>query len=799
VRAALGRLLAGATLLAACSRDARPNLLLVTLDTTRADRIGAYGDAGARTPTLDLLAARGVLFERAFASTPVTLPSHTSMLTGLGPERHGVLDNGRFVAADSLDSVAERLAAAGYRTAAFVAAFVLDASFGLDQGFQVYDDDIDARDDPLSVSVARRPGEAVTDRALAWLAGSDQPFFAWVHYYDVHDPRHAPPPFDAIEDRYAGALAYVDAQLARLLAGVDAAAGGRETLVVVAGDHGEGLGEHDESSHGTLVYDSTLHIPLLAAGASFASGLRSAAFARAADVAPTLLAAAGLAATGLDGVALQTLAAAGPGGERFAYFQTSIPLYSFGWARLAGVRSERWKYTAEPAPAELYDVLADPGETRNLAAAEPEQAARMEREFRRLAPKEPMANAAPALSVDVAERLADLGYASVAPPPEGTPVPDPRRFAQLPGLVQSARALAQRGHVAASIEALEILAGAPVARPLALMNLGIVLLAADRPDDAVVAFTEFRRRSPTPEAQARLVQALLAAQKFGAAARVASEQPATLAVPDERLLLLRAQALLAAGRSAEAQAVVDDLLRRDASNERAALVASEIRRAGGASAAQEIERSQAWLAAHGDGWRMRGQLARLLAEVGRANQAVRLLESQPSIPPEHLRVLAEIARQHGNPQKAAERYQALLALRPGDFAARRELAFLAGDLGRFEQALDLYAELIAADPGDATLRVERGATYVQMRRAGEAEAEFRRAAELDPELPEAHFNLGVLLSQTGRAEEAIRELGAATELEPGYARAHLELARLYRRRGDLEAANRQAAQAVEAQ
>jgi len=288
----LGFLLAGLLALSACQADPRPNVLLITLDTTRADHLGAMGDTAARTPTLDALAARGALFERAYASTPRTLPSHTTILTGLEIDQHRVRDNGQFFARDAGETLAERLGARGYATAAFVAAAVLDSVFGLDRGFDIYDDDIPWDQRPLNRTVPQRRGEVVVDHARAWLEQRPRgPFFLWVHLYDPHSPRDPPAPFAAMEDPYAAEIAYADAQVARLLDAVERATAGQDTLIVVIGDHGESLGEHDEPTHGITAYDSTLHVPLIAVGPGFPPGERTARFVQSVDVTPTILAA----------------------------------------------------------------------------------------------------------------------------------------------------------------------------------------------------------------------------------------------------------------------------------------------------------------------------------------------------------------------------------------------------------------------------------------------------------------------------------------------------------------------------
>jgi choline-sulfatase len=427
----------------ACARDERPNVVLVTLDTTRADRLGVMGHAPSRTPVLDALAARGVVYERAYASVPLTLPSHATMLTGLEPPRHRLHDNGRLPLPAEIPTVAERLAAAGYETGAFVAAFVLDSAFGLDRGFARYDDDIAPQRDPLRQEVPRRRADVVTDRALGWLdQARGGPFFLWVHYYDVHVPRRPPAPYDAVDDPYDGALAYVDAELGRLFDGVARAGGDRPTLTIVIGDHGEALGEHDELTHGLLAYDATLHVPLVVSGPGFPAGTRSTALARTADVAPTIVAAAGVPALpDVDGRPLGTPAP----DDLVGYFESFGPSYRLGWARLGGVRTGRWKLTAEPEPIELYDTVADPGETANRAADEPAVVTDLTAQWMRV---RPAADEAPAArpTAAVEEQLAALGYLDVAPVvPAGAP--DPRRFVAATTLIDAAQTRAAEGFI----------------------------------------------------------------------------------------------------------------------------------------------------------------------------------------------------------------------------------------------------------------------------------------------------------------------------------------------------------------
>jgi arylsulfatase A-like enzyme len=261
--------LCAALAVAACSGsktpDARPNVLLITLDTVRADRLGCYGYARARTPNLDALAKRGVRFERAYATVPYTLPAHASILTGLYPPAHGLHVNFQGSVPAEAQSVAAGFQAAGYRTGALVASGVLDRRFGLARGFDSYDD---LHDRPLNQSSqVERPGSEVSAAAVKWLEqASSKPFFAWVHFYDAHDPYEPPEGFRDFAEPYDGEIAFVDVQVGRLVAALERLGKLANTWIVVVADHGEAFGEHGEFGHGLLVYDSTMHVPLIVAG-----------------------------------------------------------------------------------------------------------------------------------------------------------------------------------------------------------------------------------------------------------------------------------------------------------------------------------------------------------------------------------------------------------------------------------------------------------------------------------------------------------------------------------------------------
>ncbi len=358
-----------------CARDgaARPgaNVLLVTLDTVRADRVGCYGGAVA-TPALDRLAREGVRFAQASSPAPLTLPAHASLLSGLLPPAHGLRNNGAGAFPADRPTLATALAARGYRTAAFLGAFVLDRRFGLDRGFATYDDEIERGPDTAPSLEAERRGDQVVDRALAWLerpGENDQPFFLWVHLYDAHAPYAPPAPF---RERHAGRpydgeVAFADAQVGRLLAALDRLGLAGDTVVAVAADHGEALGEHGELTHGFFLYEPTLHVPLLLrAPGNFRGGTVVETPVGLADLGPTLsgLVEGGLAVAAPEGLAGRDLSAALLAGEEppaaDLYAETHYPEV-FGWSRLAALRRREVKYVDAPRP-ELYDLRRDPGE-----------------------------------------------------------------------------------------------------------------------------------------------------------------------------------------------------------------------------------------------------------------------------------------------------------------------------------------------------------------------------------------------------------------------------------------------------
>jgi arylsulfatase A-like enzyme/cytochrome c-type biogenesis protein CcmH/NrfG len=388
--------------LAACkpSGTARPadtvtplrpvNLVVVTIDTLRADRLHCYGNKDIETPTLDALAARGVLFENAVAQTPLTPPSHASIFTGTNPNVHHVRNTGGFALQASPIPMAKILQAQGWDTAAFIGASVLKKAAGFSQGFDVYDDQMPKQEKGREeIEYPERRASVVVDHALDWLnAQSGKSFFVWLHLYDPHEPYDPPAPFHEKykHNLYDGEIAYTDQQLGRFLDAMAKKTPAANTLLVVLADHGESLGEHGEFNHGIFLYDATLHIPFLIAGPGVPAGVRVQQQARTIDVLPTVLdLMGGKAPATAQGVSLTPAFSGKSVQTTYSYEETLYPKMNMGWSELRGIRTARWKYIRAPRP-ELYDLAQDPSEQTNVLDSHPKEFRELEAQLKALSP-----------------------------------------------------------------------------------------------------------------------------------------------------------------------------------------------------------------------------------------------------------------------------------------------------------------------------------------------------------------------------------------------------------------------------
>ncbi|MFN0197538.1 MAG: sulfatase-like hydrolase/transferase [Planctomycetaceae bacterium] len=479
-------------------RRPQVNILLITLDTTRADRIGCYGYRAAQTPTIDRLASQGTLFERALAPIPLTLPSHASMLTGLYPPEHGLITNGHSTLPTTIPTLADSLSEKGYSTAAFVAAFVLGEKFGLSKGFDVYDDDLSTAAPNPDELHRFRDGKFVTDNAIKWLAQhaehrADAPFFCWVHLYDPHDPyiEHR----DQYGDRFAGRaydaeIAYVDDQIKRLIDLLASTQLDQNTVIVIVGDHGEGLGDHGERLHGHMLYESTVRVPLIVYRPGVVSaGNKVSTTVSLIDLYPTLLElTGGTPPKPVSGQTLVPLLEGKSAAERSCYVQTDEPYFESLWSPLRSITNDRWKYVRTTKP-ELYDLTADPGERNNLIAERPEMVHELEEQLADIEKQmTPAFGTSVADSEEDRKMLESLGYTGgkVGGTTDGKPLSDIKDMISALNRSQTAVELIYEKKYAEAVEILEQVTEEVPNYFKALLNLGYSYLELKRYDEAIV-------------------------------------------------------------------------------------------------------------------------------------------------------------------------------------------------------------------------------------------------------------------------------------------------------------------------
>lgn len=344
----------------------RFNLLLITIDTLRADRVSCYSSEHLKTPHIDSLAEQGVLFSRAFAHAPITLTSHACILLGTTPLRHGVHDNANFIVKKDFLTLAEHLKNYGYSTAAFIGGYPLDSRFGLDQGFDVYDDEYSAQS-PQKWAYKERKAEVVVVRALKWLKSQKSPWFLWIHYFDPHNPYEPPEPYKTLykNQLYDGEVAYVDSALEKLIKYLKENKFFENTMVVFTADHGESLGQHGEETHGYLAYNTTLWVPLIICIPGLKPGKVDQQIAHV-DIFPTVCDVLKIEKPSfLQGISLLPAINGKKLPVRAIYFESLYPYYSRGWAPLYGYIHEHEKFIDSPLP-EFYDLEKDFDEHKNL-------------------------------------------------------------------------------------------------------------------------------------------------------------------------------------------------------------------------------------------------------------------------------------------------------------------------------------------------------------------------------------------------------------------------------------------------
>ena len=739
----LGRLLSGV------SRD-QLNLLVVTLDTTRADRLGAYGATQIQTPVFDRLAREGVLFEQTESVAPLTLPAHVSIFTGRFPPEHGVRDNGGFFVSPTETTLATVLKGAGFQTGAVVGAYVLDGKWGLNHGFDTYIDDFDTAKVRGLGGAVQRPANEVVDRALPWLEKvKDRRFFAWLHFYDAHTPYDPPEPFKtAYAARpYNGEIAFADSQLGRVIDFLERQGLMERTVIAVIGDHGESLDEHGEASHGFFIYESTSRVPFIIR-APFAglAGRRVADPVRAVDLTPSVLDLLHVATpTNLSGaslVPLMTGAVRELGLE--TYSESMYPLHHFGWSDVRAMRLGRFKVFDAPRP-ELYDLERDPDEAHNLAAERrvvtDQMLARLQKLSAQFSAAAPSSLPAPAVDPEVRSRLAALGYVgsfvATSASPRGDRA-DPKDKIALFNLMNAARETGKTG-VDSFEQAVALLRQVVAGDPQVIdawFMLGNEHFKVRRFTDAISYFRK-----------------------------------ALALKPDYDLALINmANSYRALGQDEAAMAGYEQYLRVDPKNAYVHYQMGEIDLDRGDRAAAERRFREA-LAIDAKVAPARVAIGVLAFDRGdlpaAEHEILSALEIKADVRLAHFN-LALIAESREDWRKAEAEYQRELQFHPDAFKAAFNLSRLYERLGNRKGSTDALEQAIAANDTFAEGYFYLARAWLNGGDLDRAEAMARKGLDVGPHSSEAalgHYVLAGVFSKRGRLADAERELRAGRALE----------------------------------
>jgi len=615
------------------------DVLLITVDTLRADAVGAYGNHRGATPVIDRLAAAGVRFGAAHAHNVVTLASHANILSGKYPMDHGIRDNAGFRFPQNIETLATILKAHGYRTGAFVSAFPLASRFGLNRGFDVYDDSfVDTQMRPVFLEQERAGPETVA-HAMQWLGGAGHPYFCWIHLYEPHFPYNPPEPFKSRfrDSPYLGDVATADAALAPLVDPIVAQRRNGRTLIVVTADHGESLGEHEEATHGIFAYESTLHVPLIVYEPARFSARVVSAPAGHVDLLPTILDALSIRVPGdLRGRSLLSVLDGGPPPSAdVTYFEALSGSLNRGWAPLSGVIRNRLKFVDLPVP-ELYDLDADPGERHNLAESQRDRLAEMRAALSSFAAGN-HENPRRGETSEARERLRSLGYITTAANPASTAytaADDPKHLIRLDAMLHDVARLYLAGDLPAALARCRDLVSQRPTMVVSLMELAHLERANGSMPKAIDALRGAVAVNPEePQAVSLLVAYLTQAGRPREAVEVVTPY---LARPDAdvQILVSGALALTSAGRHADALSALMKARSQEPGN------------------------------------------AMLLVETGTV-----LLGS-------------------GDRDRARQEFDAALRLNPNVARAHTSLAVMAAEDGRHDQAIAHWRQAIALDPGE---------------------------------------------------------------------------------------------------
>ena len=725
------------------------NVVVVTLDTLSARHLSQYGSNRIETPAFGRVAAEGVLFEQATATVPLTLPSHTSMFTGTYPMFHGVRDNGGYYVPEDSETLAEVLRDAGYRTGGFVAAFVVDSRWGLDQGFERYYDDFNFREfERISLDSVQRPGDEVMDAALAWMDEvKEERFFSWIHLYDPHWPYEAPEPWASRVSGYSDApydaeVLFTDSLVGRLLDWLDESALADDTLLVLIGDHGESLGRHREGAHGFFIYDASMQVPFLlrAPYRQIGRGLRIPAQVRGIDLMPTVLGLVGVPVPEpVQGVSLAPLA---DGSESdlglWAYSESLYPRNHYGWSPLRSLRNGLLHFIAAPRP-ELFEVLDDPGEATNLAPDRPGQVRQLEARLDQLVAElgnEGAEEQAPeTLDEDTRAQLAALGYlggSSRVRVNEDEPLADPKDKIVLYNLLKAAGTDSSEERVEEAMTKVQRVLAEDPGILEAHFILGNLFVKQEDWDGAIGAYREALSLDP-------------------------EYKSAILGLADAYRL---------ADRLDEAAAGYRRLLELDPNDNQAFYHLAEIH-----AAREEYEAALevlAGLEATGEerapARNLKGQCLLSLGRLDEAEAELRLALEMDDLLSDAWFNLALLFEERGDGSRAIEAYETRLEMAPKDFRSHFNVAKLYGALGDQDRMEASFRAAIGHNDEFAVGHLYLAKALLDRGELPEAEETALRGLALEPEpemAPLGHLVLADIYNRQGRTAEAEREVRRA--------------------------------------
>ncbi len=726
------------------------NLVIITLDTTRADHVGAYGSRDVETPALDRLAREGVLFEQAMTSAPLTLPAHASILTGRFPPEHGVRDNGGFFLGPDQTTLAEILGPQGFKTGGFVAAYVLDSKWGIGQGFDTYVDDFDvSKSRGRSLGEIQRPANEVVDKALPWIdTVKDGPFFAWLHFYDPHTPYAPPEPYRTKYKGhpYRGEVAFTDSQVGRVVEFLESRGLLEHTVIAVLGDHGESLGDHGEDAHGFFIYEAATHVPfIIRAPLDSARGRRVADPVRVVDLLPTALDLMALPAAqqvaGKSLVPLMTGAAIELGLEGYA--EAMYPLHHYGWSDLRAMRSGRFKVIDAPRP-ELYDIETDPGEQTDIYQQRRAVGDQMITRLRAIEQSfEKVSAALPPSDIDpeVRARLAALGYVgsfvATANDPR-TARPDPKDKIPLFNLLGEARDLAPAKGSFAAVTAIlrKVLAEDPQVID-GWFSLGNAYFKERRHKEAIEYFR--RALALKPDYDLAVINIAAAYRQLGDddAALAGFEHYLTIDPKDAYVRYQMGEIWLDRGDLDRAEKLFREALEMD----------DHVAPAKNALGAIAFKRGELESA---------GRLAREALEL---RSDVRLAHYN----------LAQIAEARGDLATAEREYLEELDLHPETYKAAFNLSRVYAQMGEKQLEMDAIRQALDGNPrfADGHFFLAR-ALMASGGSLEEAASLARKGLDLDPKsemAPLGHYVLADIYNRRGQPGSAAREVALARSLE----------------------------------